>query len=381
MSRLLISRNEPSFLFLLIFFLFFSLDVQSPFVFYGTQFLGLTLLTIYRFIIYPRISWTCIKIFFFIVIFLEFLSFFQYAYLGLPSVIIGVQKVVFLLSIVVLNYDYLKNTSVKVISKALSFYIILLSIIVFLQFFGFYFLGLGRDFLDFGLILGGKEARTWYLGDTAFRPTGITSEPAMFIGVQFGLLVLQYLIDKKALFSRLVGLLSICLSLSFLGMILAVLYLIIVYSNNVKNYVIGGVGLFCFYIYSFDLINKRVELFLSGEDGSNNVKIELLDFIFSNHEILLFGYGFIYPVENSPEFFDALGDLTFYINTLTIFGVIFGFLFLLLFFVYIFKSMSTVKEKALIFLALIKLSNPAFLFFSCFIVMMVVLLNNRKIIK
>lgn len=381
MSRLLISRSEPSFLFLIIFFFFFSLDVQSPIVFYGTQFLGLTLLTIYRFIIYPRINWTCIKIFLSIVIFLELLSFFQYTYLGLPSVVIGVQKVIFLLSIVVLNYDYLKNTSVKVFSKTLSTYIILLSIIIFLQFFGFYFLGLGRDFLDFGLMLGGKEARTWYLGETAFRPTGITSEPSMFIGIQFGLLVLQYLIDKKALFSRIVGLLSICLSLSFLGMILAVLYLIIVYSNNIKNYIIGTISLFFFYIYSFDLVNKRVELFLNGKDGSNNVKIDLINFIIEKHEIIFFGYGFIYPVQNSPEFFDALGDLTFYINTLTIFGILFGLLILLLFFIYIFRSVSTMKEKALIFLALIKLSNPAFLFFSCFIVFMVVILNSRKIVK
>lgn len=381
MSKLLMSGNEPSFLFLIIFFLFFSLDVQSPIVFYGTQFIGLTLLTVYRFIIYPKISWTCIKVFFSVVLFLELLSLFQYTYLGLPSVIIGVQKVVFLLSVIILNYDYLKNASVKVISKTLSFYIFLLSIIVFLQFFGFYFLGLGRDFLDFGLMLGGKEARTWYLGDTAFRPTGITSEPSMFIGIQFGLLVLQYLIDKKALFSRIVGLFSICLSLSFLGMILAVLYLIIVYSNNIKNYIIGSVSLFCFYVYSFDLVNKRVELFLSGKDSSNNVKIDLLNFIFEKNEIVLFGYGFIYPVQNSPEFFDALGDLTFYINTLTIFGVLFGSLILLLFFIYIFRSVSTIKEKVLIFLALIKLSNPAFLFFSCFIVFMVVIMNNRKIVK
>lgn len=381
MSNLLISRSEPHFLFLIIFFLFFSLDVQSPIVFYGTQFVGLTLLTVYRFVIYPKISLTCVKLFFFIVIFLELLSFFQYTYLDLPSVLVGVQKVVFLLSVIILNYDYLKNISENRLSKVLSYFILLLSIIIFLQFFGFYILGLGREFLDFGLMLGGTEARTWYLGETAFRPTGITSEPAVFIGIQFGLLVLQYLVDKRAFFSRIFGVLSLFLSLSFLGMILAVLYLVIVYSDSVKNYILGVISLFCFYIYSFDLVNKRIELFLNGDDGSNNVKIDLVNFILEKNEIILFGYGFIYPVENSPEFFDALGDLTFYINSLTIFGIILGFLILLLFFIYILHSKSTIKERVLICLALIKLSNPAVLFFSCFIVFVVVIMNKRKEIK
>ena len=114
-----------------------------------------------------------------------------------------------------------------VLKKTLSYFISFMSLIIIFQFVGFYFLKLDRSLLDFGLILGGVESRTWYFGDWLYRPTGIMSEPAIFIGVQFGLLTVQYLIDKNAFFSRKLGILSLVLSMSFLGLMLAALFSII----------------------------------------------------------------------------------------------------------------------------------------------------------
>lgn len=373
-----IQRN-PGVIFLLFLFAFFSLDVQAPISFYGTQFLGLFSLVIIRFLVYPKISSNSLKLFFCIVVLLEILCFLQNLYIKQEILILVYQRVIFLLSVGILLYDYLILTKDEVLKKALSIFIILMSVIVMLQFIGFYFLNLDRSLLDFGLLLGGEESRTWYSGDWLYRPTGVTSEPAIFVGVQFGLLTIQYLIDEDAKLSKLLGVLSLVLSMSFLGLILAGLFLIIVYSKNITNYIVGSFALFAFYIFSFEMINERIDKFTKGEDGSNNVKIEAFNYFISDPSITLFGYGFLFRSEGKPQFYDALLDLTFYLNSLTIFGVLIGSIILFLFFSFLFKSRTTIKEKMLILLALIKLSNPSVLFFTLFISLCFIILKRRNL--
>lgn len=371
-------RREPGFLFLFLLLFCFSLDVQAPISFYGTQFIGLSLLLMYRFFVYPKISLKCIQLFFFTVIFLEILCFFQNLYIEKNILILVYQRVIFLISVAILLYDYLKISNIEVLKKVFSFFITIMSLVVILQFFGFYFLNIDRALLDFGLLLGGEESRTWYFGDWVYRPTGITSEPAIFVGVQFALLAIQYLLDKDVVFSRLMGVFSLVLSMSFLGMILAGLFLLIVYSKNIKNYIFGLFAFFLFYIFSFEMINARIEKFISGEDGSNNVKIEAFNYFLSDINITMFGYGFLFRSEGSPQFYDALLDLTFYLNTFTIFGLLIGSVLISLFIYFLFKSETSIKEKLIILLSLIKLSNPSVLFFSLFIVLCVSILKKRK---
>ncbi|RKG36790.1 hypothetical protein [Acinetobacter rongchengensis] len=373
-----IQRN-PGVIFLLFLFAFFSLDVQAPISFYGTQFLGLFSLVVIRFLVYPKISSNSLKLFFCVVVLLEILCFLQNLYIKQEILILVYQRVIFLLSVGILLYDYLILTKDEVLKKALSIFIILMSVIVMLQFIGFYFLNLDRSLLDFGLLLGGEESRTWYSGNWLYRPTGVTSEPAIFVGVQFGLLTIQYLIDKDAKLSKLLGVLSLVLSMSFLGLILAGLFLIIVYSKNITNYIVGSFALFAFYIFSFEMINERIDKFTKGEDGSNNVKIEAFNYFISDPSITLFGYGFLFRSEGKPQFYDALLDLTFYLNSLTIFGVLIGSIILFYFFSFLFKSRTTIKEKMLILLALIKLSNPSVLFFTLFISLCFIILKRRNL--
>lgn len=370
-------KREPGFLFLFLLLFCFSLDVQAPISFYGTQFIGLSLLVIFRFIMYPKISLKCIQLFFFTVIFLEILCYFQNLYIRKEILVLVYQRVIFLLSVAILLYDYLKISNINILKKVFSFFIILMSSIVIFQFVGFYFLNIDKALLDFGLLLGGQESRTAYFGDWVYRPTGITSEPAIFVGVQFGLLTIQYLIDKDAKISRLIGVVSLTLSMSFLGLILAALYLIIVYSQNIKNYIFGIVALFLFYLFSFDMINTRIEKFSSGEDGSNNVKFEAFNYFLSDPNITFFGYGFLFRSEGAPQFYDALLDLTFYLNVFTTLGLFLGSIVFFIFLNFIYNSRSSFKEKMLILLALIKLSNPSVLFFSLFMILCITIIKKR----
>ncbi|MBI0396526.1 hypothetical protein I5554_18625 [Acinetobacter sp. TGL-Y2] len=372
------SSKNTSVVFLLLLLFCFTLDVQSVIAFYGTQFFGLTLLLIYRFIVYPYINLNSLKLLMFMVCLLEFMCFIQYLYINDIIMVLIYQKVIFLISVSLLLFDYIKLYDIKKINKALSIYIIFLSCTIFIQFIGFYILHLDKAKLDVGVLLGGSPARTEYLGEWVYRPTSITSEPSVFVGIQFGLLVLQYFIDEKAKLTRIIGIISICLSMSFLGLILVFLYLAIVYSKNIKNYIFGSLALFLFYLFSFEMINARIEAFLDGDDGSNNVKLEVIEYFFSDINITLGGYGFLASSDNTPVFYNALGDLTFFINTFTIFGLILGAFIMLYFVIFLIKSKSSVKEKALICLSLIKLSNPAFMFFSCFFLVLIVILNKRQ---
>lgn len=370
--------REPGLIFLLLFLLCFSLDVQAPISFYGTQFLGLSFLLVIRLLIYPKISEKSLKIFFSAFVFLEILCFIQFQYIQQNILVLVYQKVIFLLSVSILMYDFLIRTKEKVLKKAISIYITFMSSIVILQFLGFYVFNFERTFLDFGLLLGGEESRNWYVGDWLYRPTGITSEPSIFIGIQFGLLTIQYLIDKKARMSRIIGVFSLALSMSFLGLILAALYLIIFYSSSLKNYIVGFFILLLFYFYSFELINERLTRLGSGEDGGNNIKLDAFNYFLSDPAITFFGYGFLFPSEGSPQFYDALLDLTFYLNTITVFGVFLGSILLLLFFYFLMNSRTSMKERVLICLSLVKLSSPAYLFFSCFMILSICILKNRK---
>jgi len=371
-------QRSPSVIFLLFLFLFFSLDVQAPISFYGTQFLGLISLVVIRFFIYPKLSLNCLKLFFSVVILFEILCFIQNLYIKQEILVLVYQRVIFLLSVGILLFDYLMLTQEKILKKTLSIFISFMSGIIILQFICFYFLNFDRSMLDFGLLLGGQESRTWYVGDWVYRPTGITSEPSIFVGVQFGLLTLQYLLDKNAKISRILGILSLTLSMSFLGLILAALFLIVVYSKNIINYAVGTIFLFLFYIFSFEMINDRIERFTQGDDGSNNVKIEAFNYFLSDPSITLLGYGFLFRSEGQPQFYDALLDLTFYLNSLTIFGVLIGSVVLFLLIYFTLKSNSSIKEKILIFLSLIKLSNPSVLFFTLFISLCIVILKKRN---
>ncbi len=374
-----IISKKPNALFVFFVLLFFSLDVQAPIVFYGTQFLGIFFLLLYRVLFYPIFSKKDIVASGLIFFILETLMIVQSFYIKDNDLMVLVyQRVIFLLIVSTMLIDYFKNIDINILRKTIGFFILFLSLIVVFQFLGFYVFGLSREMLDVGLLLGGEESRNWYTNDWSYRPTSLMSEPSIFVGVQFGLLALHYLLFKETSLVRVVGLLSLSLSLSFLGFILTALYLVVVYSRKLLDIIWLVVFGSIFYLFSYGLIGERIEMFLGGDDSSNNVKIEALNFILSDPMIILFGYGHLFQNENSPVFYSALGDLTFYINMLSIYGIIFGSFFIFIFFNLLFKSNTNFKEKVVICLALVKLSNPSVLFFSCFFMLLLTILRRRE---
>ena len=116
-------NKRPGFLFLFILLFCFSLDVQAPISFYGTQFFGLLMLVFFRFLVYPKISKKTIYLLFFIIIFFEALCFIQGLYIKNDLLFLIYQRVVFLISVGVLLYDYLMRMEEVVLKKTLSYFI------------------------------------------------------------------------------------------------------------------------------------------------------------------------------------------------------------------------------------------------------------------
>lgn len=366
----------PFYFFLVVFF--FSVELNSPIVFYGTQFFGITFLVILRFVFYPRVSIFKIFVLTFLFFLWQGLIYIQSLSTHYDLLFLNSQKSIFLFLSMYLIYDlivaYFKEDSLL---KAINFYILLLSIIVFFQFFGFYFLGLTNESLDFSILLGGEGSRSEYL-DSLYRPTGLMPEPAIFVGVQISLLVLQFLIYKKNNIVRVVGLISILMSMSFAGILLVMLFGTLVYVDKIKNMLFYIVAILISSLYLSDVFVSRLDSISSGGDGSNNVKLDIINYFLSNSQYILFGYGNILSNKSTPVFFEGATDLTFFITPIGVFGIFFGLIIISLFFYWLLKSKYTLKERLLILLPLIKLTNPGVLFFSCFIFIILAIDKQRR---
>ena len=159
---------------------------------------------------------------------------------------------------------------------------------------------------------------------------------------------------------------------------LSAVFLIVVYSRKISDYFILLLSSFIFLILAQDFIMERINRFNDGGDGSNNVKIETVKYFFSDEMITFFGYGYLASTESAPLFFQALRDLTFYLNVFTVFGLFAGSIIFSLFVYFLVKSKFLFREKIIIMLGFVKLTNPSVIFFCCFILLLFVI-NNKRI--
>lgn len=349
-------------------FLFFTLDLNSSYVFYGNLVLFIPALVLFRFVLYPKISVKKLLFIMFLVVFWETLVFIQNTNTLYDNLIVNTQRSIFLFVAFFLISDIFDKVNIKSILASLNAYIVFLSCIVIFQFLGFYILGLSSSAVDISVLLGGQLSRSYYM-DGMYRPTGLMSEPAAFVGAQVALLCLQYLISKKNDIPRIFGILSVLLSMSFAGFIIIGLYCLIVFSKGIKNIIFLGVlGLLAFVGLEL-VVKERLEILGSDSDNSNNVKIEAINYFISDPMHILFGYGNIVRNQSTPVFFEGATDITFFLASIAIFGVIVGGLVLLIFFYWLFRSNYTSKEKMIVLLPLVKLTNPALIFFSGFIIL------------
>lgn len=281
---------------------------------------------------------------------------------------------IFVTIIVLLICNYINLVKISIIIKALNISILVFSIPIILQFFYVYVLGGDPFKVDIASFFGGIYSRS---GNTntatvdfiyTYRPTGFTSEPSTSSGVISSFMILNYLICKdKYKFVLILGIVGMILSMSTLGTILAILLSVLFFVNSLKKMLV------VFFVGSISSgflllqLGARYERFISGDDGSNNVKKEVIHYFLSDPFITLFGYSNpIISSFNSPQYFQALGDLGFFLTIIGRYGLLVGLIFLFFFIIWLISIKFSMKEYFLIILALLKFStclSPAFIIF------------------
>ncbi|QIW15374.1 hypothetical protein A4G20_03005 [Pasteurellaceae bacterium RH1A] len=371
-------RYKP--VFVAFFLLIFSIvEINAPIIAYGSQILGFGLIILSAYMTHPKISISVFLFFFLILALMALLSIGQYSHLEYRQIFwLNTLRTLFWVGCAILMYDYIsKKLNISSLKNILKIAIILSAFMVILQFISFYVLDLE---LDLSKLLGGTGVRSLYSGysEISYRPTGLTSEPAIHSGIMFGLLTLYYILNKNIDWSVLLGIISILLTFSTLGVLLAFTYILITYTSSFSKFLLGIIILILLGFLFQDYLLQRIESFSSGNDGSNNVKLAILDYFLSNSNIFLTGLGFVGKDSNAPAFYEALYDMTYYFTPFIQYGIFIGSLVLLISLCLILHSSFSFKEKALISFALVKLSGPTFLFFNFFVMFLFVLHRNRR---
>ncbi|EHW9965035.1 hypothetical protein K1240_004516 [Escherichia coli] len=257
----------------------------------------------------------------------------------------------------------------KAVSAALVIYVTCLVLQVI-------FYSLHGTIIDYSTMIGGEPSRNMMSG-VGFRPTGFAAEPSVYCGITAWLISLRYAMNKKTDTLFILSCMSMLLTLSFVGAFLCFGILLI---GMLRVRMIIPVMGFAFigYLVLIDRINERVSLFLSGADGSNNVKIDTITNFMANPDIYTYGYGFVGKSISAPPFYESLYDMTIFGNFITIFGLPFGVLCIVLYCVFIIKIKITKRAKLMMLLSSLKISLPFFAVFYMAIAMICAISNKNK---
>ncbi|EHV5552249.1 hypothetical protein K0W38_003487 [Vibrio vulnificus] len=271
-------------------------------------------------------------------------------------------------------YAYIKYQPKAYLESSLRIIILISVFFVYVQFVSFYVFHFNFDLSTF---LGGDPARSG--SGHIFRPVGLTTEPAIHSGFMLGMLTLYYICRSKVDSVVMLGLSSLFLSMSVFGIISALIF-IIVTCFNFRSYVSIIIGLFLLIIsfyFVFDILQSRLDLFLSGGDGSNNVKVTILKDIVYNDVVSMIGFGFVGKTSDAPLYYEALYDMTLPINLIVLFGLPIGLIALSITLVLFFKLQFDRRSKALIALTFLKVSSLTSIFFPCFVCILYCLNNHN----
>ena len=107
------------------------------------------------------------------------------------------------------------------------------------------------------------------------------------------------------------------------------------------------------------------------------MKLEVLEYLFSNFNYYTTGLGFSGKDDISPVFFEALYDLTYFLTPIVYFGIYIGGFIIIFSLGLLIKANFIFSEKILITLSLIKLSGPTFMFFNLFILILFIINKKR----
>ncbi|HFK7527666.1 TPA: O49 family O-antigen polymerase, partial [Escherichia coli] len=278
---------------------------------------------------------------------LQYVSFAERLEFNMLLAIIGC----FYMSVVFFSYKF----NFSDLSKAINIVLLISIILFFIQFLSYY---LFNYRIDYSLATGGIGTRNDY--GSLYRASGIFNEPAEYSSAITVLVVSSYLINRKLSLLNIIALISTMLSFSFVGIIQSFFVIYIVLFRNlcrkpVYIFLIIGIVILV-WISFFDLFIDRYEAFINGSDGSNNTKLDTLNFFLTHTEYLLGGAGLIgYDPETMPLFMQGLYDLTFFGSCISIFGIVIGSFIAIAVTVYIIYNY-TISDMTLIFICLLKIN-------------------------
>lgn len=364
-------------LYLITLLLITTIDLPAPIVIYGSQIILVILSVLLRFLLYPKVSQKSILIAIFIILFIELLASYQISYLKYTEIFwLNTNRTLLWILSAIFLYDFLKKFAINYLFNALNIVILIHACAIFLQIFSYYILG---HELDYSIIIGGESVRSLFsLNNINYRPTGLTSEPSIVSGFMAGLLCLKYVLNKKNDFIFLLGVFSILGTFSTLGILISCIILIILYSKNIRNILLGASVLFIGSLFFIDVLKARIELFILGDDGSNNVKLEIFQSFFNDDYVKFFGYGFIGKSPSAPQFYEALYDMTLYFNVFIYWGLVFGGIVFAIILFWLFKGKFSMREKLFLMIVFIKLSGPTLVFFSFFVTLLLAIQGYSK---
>lgn len=354
------------------------ITLPAPVSTYGTELVGVAFAVLLMILYKSKIHLNSVFYAFVSTTFLVGVTYLQSFYLQYSEILfLNAIRTAFWISMALLLYPYIKVMNRDSMAQVIKYVVLLNASTIFLQLLSYYMTG---AVIDFSLLLGGEPSRN--ISSGLFRPTGLTAEPAIFSGALFGCIIVYYLIKQKIDFVVMLGLLSMVLTFSTLATLLVIAFLGTVSILSFKRVLFFLPISICTISVLMPSILKRMALFESGDDASNNIKLTVLKNWLDESTIYSFGYGLVGKSNSAPAYYDALYDMTIIGNTFVIFGIFLGGVLLFLFFLWLFKLSFGWIEKVLILMVFMKLSSPNILFFSAFVLMVcAVSYQNRYVNK
>ncbi|MCL0002329.1 hypothetical protein MKT61_004150 [Providencia rettgeri] len=359
---------------LIIIILLFTIILPSPIVIYGFQIIFLGLFSSVLFISYGYISVRNLFLTLLVITIILLWSFIQTNYL-LYQELLWPQtiRVCFWIFCTFLLYKKINSFNEATFIKSLKLTILILSFSIITQFVLYYFFNYK---LDYSVLLGGLESRTSY-SSSIYRASGLTAEPSIISGIIVALMTLYFFFIKKFDTIFFVGSISCCFTLSTLGIFLVTIFLFIAFFKR-QNILLLLLLTIPFVLFVLPEFLERYLIFKSGNDSSNNIKLIIVENLINNEHLLYLGYGFTGKSISAPTFYEALYDLTFFGSLIVLFGLPLGLLLSFTMVAIILNLSFNIKEKILIFLCLIKISSPTFIFFNLFILLVFIISHKRK---
>lgn len=241
----------------------------------------------------------------------------------------------------------------------------------FLQIISYYIFSYDLDFSEW---MGGAGNRALNYSEI-YRPTGIYDEPAIY-GLFLSILIAcKLFFTKKLDLLIFIGIISLILSFSFVSIILAIGLILILFLMRFG----GFFFLICFFVFLTtifiayenswipDFLLNRLESLTNGNDGSTSNKIQSFQFWLNEENVRNFGFGFIGLREWTPEYFDAIYDMTLYGTAITQFGLFLAPLFICWMIAFLWINGWSCFSLCLCFLIFIKLSAVHILVFWVFL--------------